>query len=51
MGSVSQQYKQIGNAVPCNLGQEIGYSIIQFLNKYYSKLNSSDSLISSANLV
>jgi len=36
-GSVSQQYKQIGNAVPCNLGEEIGYSIIKFLNKYYSK--------------
>ncbi|MEP2239873.1 MAG: DNA (cytosine-5-)-methyltransferase [Maribacter sp.] len=51
MGSVSQQYKQIGNAVPCNLGQEIGYSVIQFLNEYYSKLNNSDSLISSANSV
>ena len=35
-GSVSQQYKQIGNAVPVNLGQEIGYSIVKFLNKYYS---------------
>ena len=51
MGSVSQQYKQIGNAVPCNLGQEIGYSIIKFLNEYYSKLKSSESVISSANLV
>jgi len=51
MGSVSQQYKQIGNAVPCNLGQEIGYSVIQFLNEYYLKLNNSDSLISSANSV
>ncbi len=39
MGSVSQQYKQIGNAVPCNLGQEIGYSIIKFLNDYYSLSN------------
>ena len=39
MGSVSQQYKQIGNAVPCNLGQEIGYSIIKFLNAYYSSLS------------
>ena len=38
-GSVSQQYKQIGNAVPCNLGQEIGYSIIQFLNTYYLSLS------------
>jgi len=48
-GSVSQQYKQIGNAVPCNLGQEIGYSIIQFLNNYYSKLNNSEAFISDAN--
>jgi DNA (cytosine-5)-methyltransferase 1 len=39
MGAVSQQYKQIGNAVPCNLGQEIGYSIIKFLNEYYSLSN------------
>ncbi|MDX6181242.1 DNA (cytosine-5-)-methyltransferase [Flavobacterium sp. Fl-77] len=37
-GSIAQQYKQIGNAVPVNLGKEVGYSIIQFLNKYYSKL-------------
>lgn len=35
-GSVAQQYKQIGNAVPVNLGKEIGYSIVKFLNKYYS---------------
>jgi len=34
-GSLSQQYKQIGNAVPINLAKEIGYSIIQFLNKVY----------------
>ena len=38
-GSISQQYKQIGNAVPCNLGQEIGFSIIKFLNEYYSSLS------------
>lgn len=31
-GSLAQQYKQIGNAVPVNLGKEIGYSIIKFLN-------------------
>jgi DNA (cytosine-5)-methyltransferase 1 len=37
-GSISQQYKQIGNAVPCNLGKEVGYSIIKFLNTY-SKQN------------
>jgi len=35
-GSIAQQYKQIGNAVPVNLGKEIGYSIINFLNEYYS---------------
>jgi DNA (cytosine-5)-methyltransferase 1 len=35
-GSVAQQYKQIGNAVPVNLGREIGYSIVKFLNDYYS---------------
>ncbi len=33
-GSVAQQYKQIGNAVPVNLGQEIGYSIIKFMNQF-----------------
>ena len=36
-GSIAQQYKQIGNAVPVNLGKEVGYSIISFLNKYYNK--------------
>ena len=35
-GSLAQQYKQIGNAVPVNLGREIGYSIVKFLNEYYS---------------
>jgi len=49
-GSISQQYKQIGNAVPCNLGQEIGYSIIKFLNDCYSKSNKPEFSISSANL-
>lgn len=37
-GSLAQQYKQIGNAVPVNLGKEIGYSIIKLLNKYYKSL-------------
>ena len=37
-GSVAQQYKQIGNAVPVNLGREVGYSIVKFLNQYYSLL-------------
>ncbi|HBO74927.1 MAG TPA: DNA (cytosine-5-)-methyltransferase [Marinilabiliales bacterium] len=36
MGSLAQQYKQIGNAVPVNLGKEVGYSIVKFLNKYYN---------------
>ncbi len=38
-GSVAQQYKQIGNAVPVNLGEEVGYSIVNFLNQYYSLSN------------
>ena len=37
-GSVAQQYKQIGNAVPVNLGREVGYSIVKFLNQYYEEL-------------
>lgn len=36
IGSTAQQYKQIGNAVPVNLGQELGYSIIKFLNCFYT---------------
>jgi len=36
-GSVSQQYKQIGNAVPVNFAKEVGYAVIRFLNKVYSK--------------
>ncbi|MCF8360565.1 MAG: DNA (cytosine-5-)-methyltransferase [Prolixibacteraceae bacterium] len=35
-GSVSNQYKQIGNAVPVNFAREIGYSIVKFLNRYHS---------------
>lgn len=35
-GSMAQQYKQIGNAVPVNLGQEIGFSVVKLLNEYYS---------------
>jgi DNA (cytosine-5)-methyltransferase 1 len=37
-GSIAQQYKQIGNAVPVNLGKEVGYSIVKFLNDYYREL-------------
>lgn len=36
-GSMSNQYKQIGNAVPVNLGQELGYSIVRFLNNVYKE--------------
>jgi DNA (cytosine-5)-methyltransferase 1 len=32
-GSIAQQYKQIGNAVPVNLAKEIGFSIVKFLNQ------------------
>lgn len=38
-GSMIQQYKQIGNAVPVNLGEELGYAIIKFLNDYFKSLN------------
>ncbi len=37
-GSLAQQYKQIGNAVPVNLGTEVGYSVVKFLNNYYANL-------------
>jgi DNA (cytosine-5)-methyltransferase 1 len=37
-GSMAQQYKQIGNAVPVNLAKEVGYSIVDFLNQYYNLL-------------
>lgn len=36
IGSLAQQYKQIGNAVPVNLGREVGYSVVKFLNEYYN---------------
>jgi DNA (cytosine-5)-methyltransferase 1 len=35
-GSVSNQYKQIGNAVPVKLAKEVGYSIVRFLNEAYN---------------
>ncbi|MBN2652636.1 MAG: DNA (cytosine-5-)-methyltransferase [Spirochaetales bacterium] len=34
-GSMSQQYKQIGNAVPVNLATAVGHSVVRFLNEYY----------------
>ena len=32
-GSVSSQYKQIGNAVPCNLGYHIGRAALAMLER------------------
>lgn len=32
-GSVSQGYKQIGNAVPVKLGKAVGLSIVEYLNR------------------
>lgn len=37
-GSLAQQYKQIGNAVPINLAKEVGYSIVSLLNSIYKEL-------------
>jgi DNA (cytosine-5)-methyltransferase 1 len=36
-GSLSAQYKQIGNAVPVKLAQEIGNSVVEFLNQATSQ--------------
>jgi DNA (cytosine-5)-methyltransferase 1 len=36
-GSLSQQYKQIGNAVPVNLAKELGLSIKKYLDKLKAK--------------
>ena len=33
VGTVASQYKQIGNAVPCNLAMELGKSIIRALRR------------------
>ena len=33
MGSMSSQYKQIGNAVPINLGYAVARSLIRLLNE------------------
>lgn len=50
-GSMAQQYKQIGNAVPVNLAQEIGYSIVELLNRIYAKSNKSELAISEASII
>lgn len=36
-GSMTSQYKQIGNAVPVNLAEEIGKSLVKTLNAHYSR--------------
>lgn len=36
-GSMNQQYKQIGNAVPVNLGYHLGKTVEAMLNQQYSK--------------
>jgi len=36
-GSVTSQYKQIGNAVPVNLAKALGQKIVEGLNQHYSK--------------
>ncbi len=36
-GSVAEQYKQIGNAVPVNLAEEVGHSLVKALNEYYAR--------------
>lgn len=38
-GSLTSQYKQIGNAVPVNLAFALGQKIIDFLNVYHKKKN------------
>ena len=35
-GSLTSQYAQIGNAVPVNLAEAVGRSIVRTLNNYYS---------------
>jgi DNA (cytosine-5)-methyltransferase 1 len=34
-GSLTEQYKMVGNAVPPKLAEAIAYSLADFLNKYY----------------
>lgn len=34
-GPLTSQYQQIGNAVPVNLAEEVGYTLVKALNTYY----------------
>ncbi len=36
-GSMAEQYKQVGNAVPVNMAKEVGLSIIEYLSKLEEK--------------
>lgn len=38
-GAQTSQYAQIGNAVPVNLAEAIGHSIVRVLNQFYKKKN------------
>ncbi len=35
-GPMTSQYRQIGNAVPVNLAEEVGYTLVKALNDYYT---------------
>jgi DNA (cytosine-5)-methyltransferase 1 len=39
-GPVTSQYKQIGNAVPVNMAEEIGYTIVKALNDHFRSTHS-----------
>ena len=37
-GSMNEQYKQIGNAVPVNLVKEVGLKIVEYIKEYNEKI-------------
>jgi DNA (cytosine-5)-methyltransferase 1 len=45
LGSLSSQYKQIGNAVPVNLAYAVGRSIVALLNSIDEKIDQGSSLL------
>ena len=48
-GSLTSQYKQIGNAVPVNLAYAVGLEIVRTLNAYYAK-NEEDGAVGAKSL-